>query len=83
MKFALFFFADTDEDRYILTPKCSATYIPEKVMYNISVVWTVDDPIVLEVIEEFKISRSTVESGFRAIGRETKTSVLKQEVCTK
>ena len=76
----MLFFADTDEDRYILTPKCSATYIPEKVMYNISVVWIVDNPIVLEIIQQFVVSQSISNDSAR-IG--PATSVLKQEVCTK
>ena len=44
---------DKAADRVSLSPMCTATYIAEDVMYNITAVWSIDNPLVTEAIGSF------------------------------
>ena len=54
---------DTKSDRRpSLRPKCGGSYDPSTVSYNLSISWTLNDPIVLETVEQYRLSLTPLHS---------------------
>ena len=50
-------------DREPLDLDCIATYLPKKFSYNLSISWTIVDPLVLQAVQEYRLSLSSVHKG--------------------
>ena len=47
---------DTADDREKLGIVCTATYDPERLVYNISVMWNITNPLLIEAVAEYHLS---------------------------
>ena len=65
-------------DRDLLDLDCNATYFPQNFSYNLSISWTIVDPLVLQAVQEYRLSLSSVHKGISLpkAGQEQNGSLL-------
>jgi hypothetical protein len=52
----------SDRRSFEKPPKCDGRYVPGSVSYNLSISWTIKDPLVLEAVDEYSVSLTPLHS---------------------